>query len=123
MEKCCPVCQKPIKGRSDKKFCNDYCRNTFNNHQYSYQSVPVFKKTNQTLTRNRRVLNELLTRQGLYCKIAKEALIEHGFLFKYHTHQKILKTGETVYFCYDLGYMKLNTDHVILLRDEDSNRL
>jgi len=33
--KYCAHCQKPIKGRTDKKYCNDYCRNSFNNQVHS----------------------------------------------------------------------------------------
>jgi hypothetical protein len=27
----CLACDKPLKGRTDKKFCDDYCRNNYNN--------------------------------------------------------------------------------------------
>jgi hypothetical protein len=29
--KTCLFCEKPVKGRSDKKFCDDYCRAAYNN--------------------------------------------------------------------------------------------
>ena len=29
--KTCKTCEKPIKGRSDKKYCNDYCRSIHHN--------------------------------------------------------------------------------------------
>ena len=31
MKKQCPECNDPIVGRTDKKFCSDGCRNSFNN--------------------------------------------------------------------------------------------
>ena len=31
--KVCLACGKPLKGRIDKKFCDDYCRNNYNNQQ------------------------------------------------------------------------------------------
>ena len=27
----CLECKDPVKGRIDKKFCSDYCRNAYNN--------------------------------------------------------------------------------------------
>ena len=27
----CLSCSKPVKGRTDKKFCDDYCRNSYHN--------------------------------------------------------------------------------------------
>lgn len=27
----CLNCDKTLKGRTDKKFCDDYCRNSYNN--------------------------------------------------------------------------------------------
>ena len=27
--KLCLTCNKPVKGRTDKKFCDDYCRNNY----------------------------------------------------------------------------------------------
>ena len=31
MKKQCPECEDPIIGRTDKKFCSDGCRNSYNN--------------------------------------------------------------------------------------------
>ena len=28
----CLECREPVKGRVDKKFCSDYCRNAYNNN-------------------------------------------------------------------------------------------
>ena len=32
-EKVCTLCSKTLKGRSDKKFCDDYCRSAYNNER------------------------------------------------------------------------------------------
>lgn len=32
MDKKCLECGEKIVGRADKKFCNDYCRNAYNNN-------------------------------------------------------------------------------------------
>ncbi len=28
----CQQCGKPVKGRIDKRFCDDFCRNAYNNN-------------------------------------------------------------------------------------------
>ena len=40
----CGVCTRPLRGRSDKKFCNDYCRNTFNNRKKIKSNSAVTKQ-------------------------------------------------------------------------------
>ena len=34
MKRECAECGHKLVGRTDKKFCNDYCRNSFNNKRY-----------------------------------------------------------------------------------------
>ncbi|MEI9808189.1 MAG: hypothetical protein WDO16_10100 [Bacteroidota bacterium] len=55
----CLACDKPLKGRSDKKFCDDYCRNTYNNQLKSISNNNI-RNINNTLTKNRRILEGLL---------------------------------------------------------------
>lgn len=54
-EKTCLACDKPLKGRLDKKFCDDYCRNNYNNRLNSDQSNYV-RNVNNILRKNRRIL-------------------------------------------------------------------
>jgi hypothetical protein len=47
----CLYCDKPLNGRSDKKFFNDYCRNAFNN-QLKSANDPVVRNINNALIKN-----------------------------------------------------------------------
>ena len=58
MEKSCLQCGDKISGRSDKKFCSDYCRNAFNNDQNRDVNNYV-RNINNILRKNRRILAEL----------------------------------------------------------------
>jgi hypothetical protein len=55
----CLSCDKTLNGRADKKFCNDYCRNAYNNQLKSANS-PVVRNINNVLIKNRRILQAML---------------------------------------------------------------
>jgi hypothetical protein len=47
-----------LHGRADKKFCNDLCRNNYNN-QLNSNSYNLVRNINNILRRNRRIIEEL----------------------------------------------------------------
>ncbi|MBL7762218.1 MAG: DUF2116 family Zn-ribbon domain-containing protein, partial [Chitinophagaceae bacterium] len=55
----CLNCGKPLKGRSDKKFCDDSCRNNYNNQLKSIVNNQM-RNINNVLGKNRRILESLL---------------------------------------------------------------
>jgi Ser-tRNA(Ala) deacylase AlaX len=111
----CLQCNKPLKGRTDKKFCGDYCRNTFNN-QLKATSNNLVRNINNALGKNKRVLESFFKEEEEIAKTTKEKLIERGFQFKYMTHTYTNKKGNVYFFCYDLGYMPLDNDWYLLVK-------
>ena len=111
----CLTCNKPVKGRTDKKFCDDYCRNNYNNHLKAVCNNMV-RNINNALGKNRRILESLLPQKEEMTKVSKEKLLEQGFLFKYITHIYKNKKGSTYYFCYDHGYLLLENDWYLIVR-------
>ena len=69
--KSCLLCQKTIRGRSDKKFCNDYCRNVYNNQNKSIQNNLV-RNINNALGKNRKILEGSMTGEAKMQKMKKE---------------------------------------------------
>jgi hypothetical protein len=115
----CLACDKPLKGRSDKKFCDDYCRAAYNNELKSITNNQM-RNVNNALSKNRRILEALLPEGEETAKTTKEKLIQKGFAFKYITHLYTTKTGKTYYYCYDHGYLPLENDwYLIVRRKED----
>jgi len=53
----CLECGDKIKGRSDKKFCNDACRSAHHNKKNKVVSNPQ-KTINNLLSKNRRILKD-----------------------------------------------------------------
>lgn len=115
-KKLCLACQKPVHGRSDKKFCNDYCRNAYNNGLKGTEPA-LIRDINQVLKRNRRLLDELLGNEKTL-RIRKEKLLSLGFQFKYFTHQYNTKNNDVYCFCYDMGYLLLEHDWCLLVRQK-----
>ena len=115
--KTCIECAKTMRGRSDKKFCDDYCRNNYNNRLKS-QSNNLVRNINNALIKNRRILDEVLSAEKETISIPRQKLLQSGFSFKFITH--ILKTKKgTYFFCYDYGYLPLDNDWFLIVRKKE----
>lgn len=115
----CLTCEKPLKGRSDKKFCDDFCRNTFNN-QLKAADNSYFREINNILRRNRRVLESLLPESEKIIRVSREQLLQKGFHFTYSTHQVQSAKGHRYLFCYDYGYLPVDEHWVQVVRRKES---
>jgi len=114
--KMCELCGKKITGRSDKKFCDDYCRNQFNNARNLKETLRV-KQINTILKKNRKIMSSLLGPEEKQ-KIPGEKMRLLNYDFNFHTHLHHTRNGKTYYFCYEYGYLLLDNDMVLLVRRE-----
>jgi len=115
MKKQCLECNEPFVGRSDKKFCSDYCRNSYNNKVNS-ESKNLIRNINNRLKKNYKVLSKLNPTGKT--KIPKSKLIDLGFYFQYFTSIYVTKTGNTYHYVYDQGYLALENDFFLLIRKD-----
>lgn len=115
--KYCLSCDKPLHGRADKKFCNDYCRNAYNNTLKSMNDTAV-RNINNVLSKNRKILDNILKDEKT-AKATKEKLLQQGFNLKYITHTYTNKNGDTYCFCYDMGYLPLENDWYLIVRRKE----
>lgn len=111
----CLYCGKPLQGRSDKKFCDDQCRNSYNNQLNSDTNNNV-RNINNILRRNRRIMEEINTSGKT--NVPKSKLLERGFNFNYFTSLLRTKDGKTYFFCYEHGYLPLENDWYLLVRQK-----
>ena len=109
----CLECSEQFVGRSDKKFCSDYCRNNYNN-KTNKDNTNLIRNVNNRLRKNWRVLEELNPKEK--CKVSKKKLDTKGFEFNYFTSIYTTKTGNVYYFCYDQGYLKLDGGFYALVK-------
>lgn len=113
-KKYCQTCGEELQGRSDKKFCDDHCRTTFNN-QFKIEPE-VVKEINQHLKKNRKILEELVPEDTGKIKVTYQKLVDKGYNFMYHTHQYKTKIGNLYTFVYDYAWMKLDDQFYMLVK-------
>jgi hypothetical protein len=108
-------CKRILKGRADKKFCDQKCKNThYNEFRRSRQPVH-FRQINQILIHNREVLKELFERYPMK-NLTKIQLAKEGFMIGYFTHKMIDGDEDVSYFCYDYGYRSISDDCFQLMK-------
>lgn len=115
MERKCLNCGETISGRTDKKFCTDYCRNYYNNKWRTY-SDNYIKKVNNIIKKNRKILTEL--NPSGKTTVHKNQLLKLGFRFDYCTNIYTTKNGNIYYFCYEQGYLPIDNDFYALVKKD-----
>lgn len=111
----CLECGDKIIGRVDKKFCNDACRNTYNN-KLNRDSTNVMRKINHTLRKNYRILSKLNFNEGK-AKSNHSILTKEGFDFDYFTSFKTYKNGAEYRFIYNIGYKILEDGWYLVVKN------
>ena len=115
MTKKCMICNVPIYGRIDKRFCSDNCRNRYHNGLKSSESM-YLRRVNYKLRRNRKILLESFLSGNEI--VSYYHLSNKGFDYNYITNYQVNEKGYTTYFCYDLGYMQYSNLKLRLLKRE-----
>ncbi|MFV8225175.1 hypothetical protein [Christiangramia aquimixticola] len=113
MQKTCEECGEKIVGRTDKKYCSDYCRNAYHN-RINKDSSNLIRNTNNSLRKNYRILQEL--NPSGKTSVPKSKLLSKGFDFELFTSIYTTKTGNQYFFVYDQGYLKLENEFFALVK-------
>lgn len=103
IERKCLQCKMKIEGRPNKKFCDEYCRTTFN-YNRTKNKPSLFNKIHDQLMRNRKLLDYY--NKGGTVTVRKELLTEKGFDPHYFTHYWKNTKGDVYLFCYEHGFLK-----------------
>lgn len=111
----CLECGDVVKGRVDKKFCSDYCRNSYNN-KVNKDSKNLIRNINNRLRKNYKILNELNISGKT--KVSRSKLYDKGFDFQLFTSIYTTKKGSTYYYVYDEGYLALENELFLLIKRE-----
>lgn len=110
----CLNCSKPLKGRADKKFCDEACRNQYNN-QLNSDTNAEMRSIQNILRKNRRILQELLA-ENETLKTSLKKLIDKGFKHDYLTHLYHTKTGSQYRYSFEYGIMLLEDQMVLIVK-------
>ena len=102
MKRTCVYCAHPISGRSDKKFCGDSCRNSYNNYKNRDRNLLV-KHFHQRLQKNHRILGIFLEGEEEK-RVFKRTLVEAGFHLQSVTSYSSDPEGVVYFFVYDIRF-------------------
>lgn len=114
-ERFCLHCRGRVRGRSDKKFCSDSCRNMHNN-QLNSTANAIIRNVNITLLKNRRLLGMFLGDE-VRLVISRESMLLKGFNFEYFTKRFVDNDGYTYFFVYEYGYFALSAEEFVIVKD------
>lgn len=98
----CLECGRELFGRCDKKYCNDGCRNSYNNRIRQEEMVES-RMINRILNNNRKILKSMIIAGNRGYTLPE--LSEKGFNFRYSTSFEIKKSGKIVIYCYNYSYI------------------
>ena len=112
MKRRCPICNGPVLGRSDKRFCSNQCRTHHHNLLLRDEYAPV-KRINKILRKNRTVLMKYHQSNAL--KVLSNKMKYDGIDFSFFTHIKSDAKNHPIIFCYDYGYQMINHDEYQIL--------
>lgn len=107
----CLHCAKKLAGRTDKKFCNHYCRSSYHNVLYGNRSN-YMRRVNGLLLRNRKILSEFFALHQSDTLVPLSELYIKGFSLGHYTHQQRKAKNQLYTYCYEYGYMVTGKDCV-----------
>ncbi len=113
--KSCINCGNKIKGRTDKKFCNENCRNGYNNRLHADRNN-LIRNINNALGRNRRILAEIAGEPEKASNVPLQRLMSRGYHPHFFTHKLKCKKGREFIFCYDYGFHRQQNDRCIIVK-------
>ena len=117
-KKYCLNCGEAIQGRVDKKFCDDNCRNAFNNQQNAL-TTNYIRRVNHSLKKNRNILEGIIPAGEEMAKCTRARLLSDGIQFRYFTHLYETKKGNVYHYCYDFGYLALEGDWFLVVKGKE----
>lgn len=97
----CVECGKPIHGRLDKRFCDAYCRNSYNN-KVKRDDEQYILDVNRSIRKNRKIL-KTLSPVGK-STVRKEVLEALGYDFNIFSSMYRTSKGSIYYLCYEYGF-------------------
>jgi len=111
VEKKCLDCGDTLRGRADKKFCSDQCRNNYNN-RLNRDSNNFVRNVHGLLRKNRRILADLIDEGKT--TVHKDALYALGYNFSFFTHIIESADGNKYHCCYEYGFREKGNDFIEL---------
>lgn len=107
----CEYCKNEISGRSDKIYCDAYCKAAYHyNLRKENENATFFKKVDRQLKSNHKILKHLNV-EG-FSTVRKEVLHKKGFNPNFFTHYWKNQKGDVYLFCYDFGFLSIRNNNI-----------
>ncbi|QCX39030.1 hypothetical protein FF125_16065 [Aureibaculum algae] len=103
LKKICLSCNKELKGRSDKKFCDQYCKSAYHYKLSQEQAPKFFNQVDNQLKLNRKILKEY--NKAGKATVRAEIIIDLGFDPNFFTHYWKNQKGDVYLFVYEYGFL------------------
>ncbi|TKB96156.1 hypothetical protein [Pedobacter cryotolerans] len=110
-------CGKELFGRSDKKYCNDACRNRANSKNRRKESWGEEKhiyEITRDLRRNRSIMKSTGAFLDQTKVVTRGWMLDRGYNFDYYTNILHTKKGD-YFFCYEFGHMELENGKILVV--------
>ena len=111
----CILCGKPIAGRTDKKYCSQNCKNTYNYNRRS-STKSATQTIDAILHKNREILDVIMGPKRKKMEIVKSELIKMGFQSAYITGYYTNSRGKLYHYVYDFAWMEFTGDKVMIVK-------
>jgi len=104
----CLVCKTEIQGRSDKIFCDVYCKSNYQYQQIKSDNASLHHKITKQLRLNRKILKDHNKAGKATVRVTE--LIELGFNPRIFTHYWKNPNKKTYLFVYEYGFLKITNN-------------
>jgi len=104
MENKCKNCGTILQGRSDKIYCDNYCKSAYQYKNEKENKSNFYLKVDKQLKSNRKIL-KAYNKAGK-STVRAEELLKEGFNPNYFTHYWKNQKGDVYLFCYEYGFLK-----------------
>jgi len=104
LQKLCLSCNNDFQGRSDKKFCDKYCKSAYHYKLSQEQAPKFYNQVDNQLKLNRRILKEY--NKAGKATVRAEIILNLGFNPNFFTHYWKNKKGDVYLFVYEYGFLK-----------------
>lgn len=110
--KLCLSCEKIIVGRSDKKFCDPYCKSSYH-YKIKVEEAPRFYNlVDNQLKKNRRILKSY-NKSGL-ATVRSKILLDQGFNPNFFTHYWKNAKKDIYLFVYEFGFLQKDGKFILI---------
>ena len=99
----CLACNRQLEGRTDKKFCDSYCKSSWHYQKNREGAAGFYSKVDRQLKANRKLLKSF--NKAGKATVRAQTLLDKGFDPQFFTHYWKNSKGDVYLFVYEYGFL------------------